>query len=81
MEKNTKKDKYMYIHIYITESLCCAPETNTTLQINYNSVKCIFKTKSASGYSTCEHPPVTLYTLWLLNELLEWFAWNTGNPQ
>ena len=24
---------------YITESLCCTPETNMTLEINYTSVK------------------------------------------
>ena len=36
MEKNLKK-KYMYI--YVTESLCCTPETNTTLYINYTSIK------------------------------------------
>ena len=66
MEKNTKKDKYMYIHIYITESLCCAPETNTTLQINYNSVKCSFKKKVNLWLfhlwtSTCDSvSPVTL---------------------
>ena len=27
------------IYIYITESLCCTLETNTTLQINYTSIK------------------------------------------
>ena len=27
------------IYICITESLCCTPETNTTLQINYTSIK------------------------------------------
>ena len=25
--------------IYITDSLCCTPETNTTLQINYTPIK------------------------------------------
>ena len=34
MENNLLK-KY----IYITESLCCIPETNTILQINYTSLK------------------------------------------
>ena len=29
----------MYIYVSITESLCCTPETNTILQINYTSVK------------------------------------------
>ena len=24
------------MHVYITESLCCTPETNTRLLINYN---------------------------------------------
>ena len=27
------------VYICITESLCCTPETNTTLQINYTSIK------------------------------------------
>ena len=29
----------IYLSIYITESLCCTPETNTTLYINYTSIK------------------------------------------
>ena len=35
MEKNIKKRMY----ICITESLCCIAEINTTLQINYISIK------------------------------------------
>ena len=31
MEKNLKKTKRVDICIYITDSLCCMPETNTTL--------------------------------------------------
>ena len=27
---------YIYIHIY---TFCCTPETNTTLKINYTSIK------------------------------------------
>ena len=27
------------IYVYITESLCCTAKTNTTLQINYTSIK------------------------------------------
>ena len=34
---------YIYIYIYITESLGCTLETNTTLYINYNSMKKNFK--------------------------------------
>ena len=30
---------YIYRERYITESLCCIPETNTVLYINYTSVK------------------------------------------
>ena len=30
---------HTYIHTYIHESLCCAPEDNTTLYINYTSIK------------------------------------------
>ena len=39
MENNLKKNIYIHIHIYITESLCCICETSTTLQINYTSIK------------------------------------------
>jgi len=35
-----KKNKYM---TYITESVCCTPEINTTLLINFASIKNIFK--------------------------------------
>ena len=30
---------YMYIYACVTESLCCTPETNMTLEINYTSIK------------------------------------------
>ena len=30
-ESHTHTHIYTYIYIYITESLCCTPETNTTL--------------------------------------------------
>ena len=42
MEKNLKNN----IQICITESLSCAPETNTTLQIKYTSTK---KKKKEAG--------------------------------
>ena len=29
----------MYIYIYKIESLCCIPETNTTLKITYISIQ------------------------------------------
>ena len=32
-------EKHIYIYICITESLCCTPETNTTLLINYTPIK------------------------------------------
>ena len=35
MEENVKKDD---IYIYIKQPLCCIPEINTTLQINYISI-------------------------------------------
>ena len=38
----------MYLYIYITESLCCTAEINTTLQINYISIKLIFKKDQVS---------------------------------
>ena len=37
MERHLKKNRY--IHIWISESLCCVPETNRTLYINYTSIK------------------------------------------
>ena len=43
MEKNLKKNKYIYVSVYINESLCYIPKTNTTLQINYPSIKIIKK--------------------------------------
>ena len=30
---------YAHTHVYTAESLCSAPETNTTLQISYSSIK------------------------------------------
>ena len=27
------------VYIYMAESLCCTPETNTTLSINYTPIK------------------------------------------
>ena len=37
--KNMKNNRYMYLYICISESLCCTQETNTTLRINSTSVK------------------------------------------
>ena len=31
--------QHIHGYVYITESLCCTPETNTTLWINYTSIK------------------------------------------
>ena len=42
MEKNMKKNIYTYI--YITETLCYTPET--TLKINYTSMKNFFKKRN-----------------------------------
>ena len=55
MKKNLKKNRYMYMYIHIlkTESLCYTPETNTTLEINYTSIKKIRlkkKEKKNAGY-------------------------------
>ena len=36
IEKNLKNNIYMFVCLF-TEPLCCIPETNTTLQINYTS--------------------------------------------
>ena len=41
MEKDLKKNIYyiyIYIHIYVMESLCYTLETNRILQINYTSI-------------------------------------------
>ena len=48
-------NKYMYISeslvcVYKTESLCCTPETNTTLLINYISIKKNLSFSSESFY-------------------------------
>lgn len=37
MEKNLKENRYMCK----TASLCFTPETNTTVQINYSSIKTV----------------------------------------
>ena len=37
MEENQKKN--MCVCVCVTESLCCTPETNTTLQINCTSME------------------------------------------
>ena len=43
IEKNMKKEYiYTHIHIYKIESLCCRVEINTTLKINYTSIKYFF---------------------------------------
>ena len=31
MGTESKKKEWIYVYIYITDSLCCTPETNTTL--------------------------------------------------
>ena len=40
---NGKEREKEYIDTYITKSLCCTAETNTTLCINYTSIKYILK--------------------------------------
>ena len=41
--KKKKKNGYMYIHM--AESLCCSPETTTTLLITYTSMKKVYGVK------------------------------------
>ena len=36
---NGKEYEKEYIYVYTSESLCCTAEINTTLQINYTSIK------------------------------------------
>ena len=38
MGKESEKE-YMHVYVYKTESLCCIPETNTILPLNYTSIK------------------------------------------
>ena len=45
---------YVYIYIYISESLFCTAEINTTLLINYISIKYIKKKKKTWGRSAAE---------------------------
>ena len=40
-----RKSKKEWIYIYITESLCYTTEINTTLQINYTSIRKTFLKK------------------------------------
>ena len=42
--------------ICITDSLCCTPETNTTLQINYTPIKFFFKKVNESEHSLQPSP-------------------------
>ena len=39
MKKQSKKKKRMDICICIADSLCCIPETNTALEVNYTPIK------------------------------------------
>ena len=39
MEKNQKKRIYINKYIYITESLCCTPETNNIVSQLYFNLK------------------------------------------
>ena len=41
-KKSEKEYIYINIYIYKTESLCCTPENNTTVQINSTPVKKLF---------------------------------------
>ena len=43
--KGKESEKNPNIYVSITESLCCMPKTNTTLQISYTSIK-TFLTKN-----------------------------------
>ena len=43
MTQESEKE-YVCVYIYKTESLCCKPEINITLQVNYTPIK-FLKTK------------------------------------
>ena len=42
--------KYMHSDIYISESLCCTPETNTALGINYTLIQKNPKMKTVNNF-------------------------------
>ena len=52
MGKATKKR--VAICICITDSLCCTPETNTTLQINYTPKKFLKNDSTKIAYFGCK---------------------------
>ena len=52
---------YIYIYIYIckTESFCCIFETNTTLKINYSSIKKKFTgEKKEKPFTILQYSPI-----------------------
>ena len=50
MEKNMKNNLYLYIYICLYY-LCCTPEANTTLYINYTSI--FLNGESGQFYYVC----------------------------
>ena len=57
MGKESKKRMDIYICVCITDSLCCTPETNTTLQINYTAIKNLTKKNTCimRMFRKCSH--------------------------
>ena len=78
MEENVK----INIYICITESFCCTPETNTTLQTNYISIKTKYvdnsktkvKAKVAQSCPTLCNPMDCRVHGILQARILEWVA-------
>lgn len=63
-EKNLKNRD---VCIYITDSLCCKAETNTSLQIHCTSIKITFKKKNNLLLSLNSHP--TLFSHYLEGQM------------
>ena len=51
-KESLKRSTYIYIHMYvcicIIDALCCIPETNTALSINYTPIKIFKKRRNTS---------------------------------
>ena len=55
--------EFMCIHMCMTESICCRAEINTTLSINYSSIKLFFK-KKRNALLKCI--PWVLHRIWVI---------------
>ena len=77
IHKFTKCSTFLNTCICIAESLCCTPETNTALQINYtsiknNKVKRIKRKEVEYAGRTGNHVKILDQFCWYLTEALVW---------